>query len=191
VTSPFDIVAEISAVFDELGIPYVLGGSVASSLVGEPRTTVDVDFAVRLRPDELAELAARVVDSYYLPALSSQNAVENGGSFNLLHNTAPMKVDVFVLGDGVLDRNQIDRRVQVAVQTDPPTRTWITSPEDQVLRKLDWYRLGGGVSDRQWRDITAILRVQVDRLDDAYLDATASAVGLEDFLAAARADAAI
>jgi len=73
VTSPFDLVAEISGLLDELAIPYVLGGSVASSLIGEPRTTVDVDVAVRLRLDDLDRLAARVADSYYFPAQAARS----------------------------------------------------------------------------------------------------------------------
>ncbi|MGE0728427.1 MAG: hypothetical protein AB7O92_08395 [Acidimicrobiia bacterium] len=128
-SSPLDIVADLSALLDELNIPYVLGGSVASSLIGEPRTTVDVDFAVRLQLTDLDRLAVRLADTYDLPTLAARNAVEHAGSFNLLHTTAAMKVDLFVLGDGLLDRNQIDRRIDVTIRTHPPTRTWITSPE--------------------------------------------------------------
>lgn len=29
---------------------------------------------------------------------------------------------------------------------------YITSPEDTILAKLEWSRMSGEVSDRQWRD---------------------------------------
>jgi hypothetical protein len=58
-----------------------------------------------------------------------------------------------------LDRRQIERRVLMEVDGFPDG-VWVTSPVDQVLRKLDWYRAGGERSDRQWRDVVAILRVQ-------------------------------
>jgi len=83
--------------------------------------------------------------------------------------------------------NQIDRRVRVKVPTEPAAHLWITSPEDQVLRKLDWYRTGVEVSDRQMRDVVAILQVNQGRLDDQYLTTTAGAVGLSELLTRARA----
>ena len=101
-----------------------------------------------------------------------------------MDTSQPLKVDVFVLGGGLLDRRQIDRRVRVAV----PGSTdgiWVTSPEDQVLRKLDWYRKGGEVSDRQWRDVLGILSTVGHGFDREDLTETATHVGLADLLDAA------
>ena len=105
-------------------------------------------------------------------------------SFNLIDTAHGLKVDLFVLGDSLLDRMQIERRVNIAVPH-APNGIWVTAPEDQILRKLDWYRKADGVSDRQWRDVVGILRVNLTSLDQDYLQHTATAVGLADLLTAA------
>ena len=92
-----------------------------------------------------------------------------------------MKVDIFVLGDDLLDLRQIERRILVELPG-APAGIWVTSAEDQVLRKLDWYRSGGRASDRQWRDVVGILRVHGTSIDRAYLTATARALDLVDDL---------
>jgi hypothetical protein len=96
---------------------------------------------------------------------------------------------VLALGNGVLDRRQIDRRVRMLVRRSPKAELWVTSAEDQVLRKLSWYRDGGEVSDRQWRDIIAILRVQQKHLDFEDLQATARRLSIADLLERAVHDA--
>jgi hypothetical protein len=60
------------------------------------------------------------------------------------------------------------------------------SPEDTLLHKLVWFRLGGGVSERQWRDASGVLRIQGDSLDSAYLDTWAGRLGVRDLLEKAR-----
>lgn len=165
--SHLQLAVAVAELLDELDLNYVIGGSVASSLVGEPRSTVDIDIAVQLEPEKLDALLTRVRPSFYVPENDAVRAVREKDSFNLIHNDAALKVDLFILGDGVLDRNQLERRMAVQVPTDPPVQLWITSTEDQVLRKLDWYRQSGQVSDRQLRDVVAILQIN-EHLDDAY-----------------------
>lgn len=188
-TSPLDLAISMGRQFDELTIPYALGGSLASSLVGEPRSTVDIDIAIQLQGDDLDRLIDAVQPTFYVPLDSARRAAAQHGSFNIIHEAAAFKVDLFVLDTGPLDMGQIQRRVLVEVSADPPATLWVTAPEDQVLRKLDWYRSGGGVSDRQWRDVVAILRTNAGQLDDDYLLATAGLVGLEELVDQARAAA--
>ena len=188
---PIDLALQIAALLDSLAIPYVLGGSLASSLVGEPRTTVDLDFAIRLRSEDVAPLLAALGTEYYVSSEAVQSAVARTASFNIVKLDSVEKVDLFVLGDGLLDRRQLARRQRLVVSESPRRELWVGSPEDQVLRKLDWYRAGGGVPDRQWRDVLGILAVQAARLDRADLESAAADLGLAELLARAFQEAGV
>ena len=182
-----EVLLRTAAILDRLEIPYVVGGSLASSLVGEARSTADVDLAVVLSSSDVAPFVEAVSDSFFVAESHVADAIHEHGSFNLIDLRSPYKVDVFVLGDDLLDRRQIERRQRVGIGD---RGVWITSPEDQVLRKLTWYRLGGEVSERQWRDVVSILAIHGDRLDHDDLDQTAVLLGLTDLLEQARRDAA-
>lgn len=164
----------MAATFDALGIPYVLGGSVASSLIGEPRSTADLDVAVRIRAHDLDALLAAVAEDFYVSPEHAHDALRDEGAFNLIAWRSADKVDVFVLGEGLLDRRQIERRQCVEVAG---VSIWVTSVEDQVLRKLTWFQMTGETSERQWRDVVGILTVQAGRLDEDDLTRTADALG--------------
>lgn len=183
---PLQIAAVMASVMDTLDIAYTVGGSLASSLVAEPRRAADVDLAVRLGAGDLDRMASAVRGTFQL--LDEVSTAGPGQKLRLLHHDAAFKVDLFVLGADPLDVRQIDRRFAVSLPTEPPATVWVTSPEDQVLRKLDSFGLGG-MRDQQWRDGVAILRICADTLEDDYLDATARLMGLDDLLREARADA--
>jgi hypothetical protein len=176
---PFDLVRQMAEMLDELGILYALGGSMASSLLGEPRSTVDIDLAIRLDGIEGEALLERVGAAFYVPVESARQAIASHSSFNLVDTASALKVDLFVVGDGLLDRMQIERRVLVPIPG-APNGIWVTSAEDQVLRKLDWFGQGGSMSDRQWRDVVSILRIHRTSMDLDYLRASASELGLID-----------
>lgn len=188
--TPLDLAADVARRLDRLGIPYVIGGSLAAALVGEPRSTADVDIAVELPTAMVEPLVDAVSADFYVPTRAVAAAVAAKSSFNLIDRRSALKVDVFVLGDDLLDRRQLERRRAVQLPVDPPQEVWVTSSEDVILRKLRWYEDGGRVSDRQWRDILGVLRTQAGRLDEAYLDTTANAAGLTDLLERARRDTA-
>lgn len=183
----FELAVRMGSTFEALGIPYVLGGSMASSLVGEPRATADLDVAVRIRPEDLDALLAAVADDFYVSPEHARDALRDHGSFNLIAWRSADKVDVFVLGEGLLDRRQIERRQRVEVAG---KALWVTAVEDQVLRKLTWFSMTGETSERQWRDVVGILAVQAGRIDEDDLTRTAEALGLDGLLGRARADAA-
>ncbi len=185
--TPLEHVVAIGRILDELGIAWVLGGSLASSIVGEPRSTMDIDVAVQLEVGRVHDLVAAVCDDYYVSEDMVRDALTNASSFNLIHFGSGMKIDLFSLSDDPLDVRQLARRQLVEIE--PGTSIWVGAADDQVLRKLRWYRLGGEVSDRQWRDVVAILQVQGRRIDHQQLLIDAGSLGLADLVAAALSDA--
>jgi hypothetical protein len=176
------VLIEVAALLERLGIPYLVGGSMASSILGEPRATVDVDLAIQIRSELVDPLVAALEPDFYVDAFAARDAVRRHASFNAIHQRTVLKVDFFVLGAGDFDAKQLERRRPAAVSDQPEPRVWVSSPEDLILRKLAWYREGGGVSDRQWRDVLGVLKVQAERLDRAYLLRWAERLGLSDLL---------
>ncbi len=96
----------------------------------------------------------------------------------MIDSSSGLKVDLFVLGDSLLDRRQIERRWRVQVRADPPAHVWVTSPEDVILRKLEWFAATGGSSERQWGDVIGLIRTQGPDLDLEDLRSAAAALGL-------------
>ncbi|HQX83000.1 MAG TPA: hypothetical protein PKW63_14640 [Vicinamibacterales bacterium] len=176
---PLDVAAQVSRALDGLGIPFTIGGSIASSVAGEPRSTIDIDFVVALEELHVAPLVAMLEPDFYIDADALTRAVRNRRSASAIHHGTQVKVDLFIAGGTPLDLSQIARRREVRIGG---RRLFVHPPEDILLQKLRWFRLGGEVSDRQWRDILGIVRVQGDRLDREYLEAQAPVLGVETLL---------
>jgi len=177
---PLAVALAVAAHLDRLSIPHTVGGSIASSFAGEPRSTVDIDFVVELREDQVDDLVAAVHEEFYIDADAVRRAIRDRSSVNLIHQDTQLKVDLFVAGGTPLDTQQIARRL--AVDLGNGRELHVHPPEDILLQKLRWYRQGSGISDRQWRDICAIIRVQAQQLDRTYLRANAPVLGVEDLL---------
>ena len=184
-----DIVLTVSAVanaLDALEVSWAVGGSVASTLYGEPRATNDIDIVAALRQPHVDALLATLRPAFYADTLTVRAAVMTHDSFNLIDERTFLKVDVFVPPDGPMGRGQLDRRRRR--NFGDALSICVLGPEDTVLQKLRWFRLGGEVSERQWRDIVAVLRLS-QPFDETYLRDTAEAASLGPLLVRAMSDA--
>ena len=180
----------VAEAFDALGIPYLLGGSVASSLYGMPRSTADADLVAAVEEKHADPLAELLSPSYYVDADMIRDAVARRGMFNVVHSGTALKVDVYVLKADPWDQEAFRRRRGDKLSDAPDAKSFsVGSAEDILLHKLVWYRAGGEVSERQWGDVLGILRVQRTALDTGYLDRWAPILGVADLLARARSEA--
>ncbi len=171
----------VLAEFDRLGIVYYIGGSVASSIYGEPRSTLDIDIGADLPESAVRELVAKWDCDFYVSESAMRDAVQRGRCFNLIHLSTSLKVDVFVCGADVFNASVLKRRLPRTVAMGEESLTlWLATPEDVILHKLVWYRKGGETSERQWRDIAGVLKQQQDRLDTGYIEDWADRLQVRD-----------
>jgi len=175
------VALEVTDALDGCGIRYTIGGSLASSFSGEPRASIDVDIVVDLTEDAVDAFVAALGGDFYADADSLRCAVRERSTVNLIHQTSGVKIDLFVAGTA-LEERQLERRLRAQVGWAPDRFVYMHSPEDILLQKLEWFRRGGEVSDRQWRDVLSILIVQRGRLDESYLRSVAAECGLTDLL---------
>ncbi len=175
---------------EELGVPYHIGGSVASSLYGLPRLTIDVDIIADLRLEQVRPLVLRLQTDYYIDEDMIRDAIRRRSSFNVIHLDTMLKVDVYIPKSRSFDQEEL-RRVQQEVLLEGTRPFNVASPEGTILNKLEWYRMGGEVSDRQWNDILGVLKVQGTHLDMAYLQRWAANLKVTDLLERALVDAGL
>lgn len=167
---------------ERLGIRYAVGGSLASSLYGVMRSTLDVDIVADIHPEHIPGLVAALREEFYVDDAMMRAAVEQCGSFNLIHYETAFKVDVFVRRLRPFDQMQLQRRKALVIAAEGKQRVYVVSPEDIILSKLEWYRMGGKVSDRQWRDVLGVLKARAGELDMDYLRTWAEELHVGDLL---------
>lgn len=172
----------VAQTFERLGIPYAVGGSLASSLHGVMRSTLDVDIVADMKLEHIPPLVAALSKEFYADDEMMKDAIEHHSSFNLIHYETAFKADIFIRKTRAFDGMQLQRRITSVIATDPEESVYVISPEDTILAKLEWYRMGGEVSDRQWRDILGVLKARAGDLDLAYLRQWAKELEVSDLL---------
>jgi hypothetical protein len=186
-SEPLLVVARIATAFESLSVPYIVGGSLASSVYGIPRATQDVDLVAVLSLDHIEPLTVALAGEFYVDGDMIADAIKRRASFNVVHLATMFKADVFVPGrdSWTLEELKRGRTEQFDLENRAVTIRF-ASPEDTLLHKLVWYKLGNEISERQWSDVLGIMKVQGSQLDSSYLDLWADAIDVVALLNRAR-----
>jgi hypothetical protein len=162
---------------ETLQIPYVVGGSYASSIHGEPRSTRDCDFVVQMGSEDVDRLMEAFQNDFYVSRPAIEEAIRKKRSFNLIDLASGFKLDMFVSEDREYDRERMQRGLNLEVHGTPIR---ISTAEDTILAKLEWYT--GSPTSQQWRDVLGILLIQGEKLDKNYMDLWARQLNVTDLL---------
>lgn len=179
---PVEVTLKVTNVLEELGIPYLIGGSLASTLYGMVRTTQDSDIVTEMRPEHILPFVSALQDEFYIDEQMIASAIQRNSSFNIIHRETIFKVDVFIPQKRPFLQSQLNRAQKQTFTFAAEVSANFATPEDTILAKLEWYRLGGETSDRQWRDILGVLKTRADELDLDYLQKWAAEINVEDLL---------
>jgi hypothetical protein len=186
---PIAATIKVTATLEELGVPYLIGGSLASTIHGLVRTTQDSDLVADLQPEHIQPFIQALQNEFYIDEEMIADAVARHASFNIIHRESMFKVDIFIPRQRPFERNQLSRARRQILSVEPHAEALISSAEDTLLAKLEWYRMGGEVSERQWRDVLGVIKVQAGNLDLDYLHQWAIELKVSDLLERALAEA--
>ena len=187
---PIEVTLKVTNVFEKLGIPYLVAGSLASTLYGMVRTTQDSDVVAEMRLEHLQPFVLALQDEFYLDDEMIAESIQHNSSFNMIHRESMFKVDVFIPHPRPFLQSQLTRAQRQTFTFDAEISAQFASPEDTILAKLEWYRMGGEVSERQWRDILGVLKTRTGELDLDYLHEWAGELNVSDLLERALKQAA-
>ena len=174
---PSELLAYLVRTLERLGVPYLVTGSTATIAYGEPRLTNDIDVVVDLRLDQVPALcAAFPAPDFYVSQPAAEAAVRRHHQFNIIHPGSGLKIDVIVASASPFDRSRLQRGRRLSAGVD--LQVCFGSPEDVILKKLEYYREGG--SEKHLRDIAGVLKIQGQRIDRRYIAEWAEKLGVLD-----------
>jgi len=165
-TGLLDVLKDVVSRFDSEGIEYFLVGSLAAMYYGRPRFTQDVDLVVRIKSRQVSQIERLfpLADYYCPPNEVLRDEVVRKGSFNLIHQNSGIKVDIVLDKETDFYTSEFSRKVKLEVA--PGIEVYIASPEDLILKKLDYYR--EGQSEKHLTDICEIM--MGTKIDESYLE---------------------
>ena len=171
-----ELLRRVAAALEALDIPYFVTGSMATIAYGEPRFTRDIDVVVRLEKQDIGRLRSEFPEEeFYLSPEAAGEAIEHSGQFNILHPGSGLKIDPMVAGSGEFDACRFSRLRKL--QIGPSSEAAFASPEDVIIKKLEYYRQGE--SDKHLRDIAGVVKVMGDALDRGYIESWSRLLNLE------------
>ena len=181
-----ELLRRVVQVLDEHRIQYMITGSIASSLHGEPRSTQNIDIVVAIDRSAAKELRQAFPPSeFYLDEGAILHAIKARSMFNLIDVKEGDKVDFWILTDVAFDRSRFLRRCAEEVID---LEVKVSSPEDTILAKLRWAKLSGG-SKKQFTDALRVFEVQFEKLDMNYLERWVKELEISDLWERLKAEA--
>lgn len=177
-----EVTFNVVKALEENKIGYYVVGALASSAFGIPRATLDVDIVADIKLNQASILENRLKKEFYVDVDMIRKATARHSSFNLIHLETMFKVDVFILKGDPFSRGVFSRRLHRVVSEDLSQKLYFASPEDIILSKLEWYKSGNEVADRQWSDILGIIKVQGNKLDIGYMEIWAERLSVAKLL---------
>lgn len=170
-----DVLKDVVDRFNREGIEYFLVGSLAAMYYGRPRFTQDVDLVVRLKAKQVVKFEHLFsIEEYYCPPGEVlRDEVIRKGSFNLIHQDSGIKVDIVLDKETPFYISEFSRRVELEIA--PNIKVYIASPEDLILKKLDFYR--EGQSEKHLTDIREIM--MGSKVDEVYIEKWVERLGLK------------
>jgi hypothetical protein len=175
---PIRVTVLVTQVFEKLKIPYLIGGSLASTIYGTVRTTQDVDIIADMHLQHVQPFITALQSEFFLEEEMITDSIRHNSSFNIIHRRTMFKVDVFIPDMTPFQKSELQRAKKQIMIEKPEVSAYFASPEDTIIAKLEWFRMGGEVSERQWRDVIGILKIRADILDLDYLRKWASELNL-------------
>ncbi len=173
----------VARILQSLEIGFFVGGSVASSFHGAARSTMDVDLVANLQSAKIQPFVSRLsTEDYYVSQAAIEDAVKRTSCFNVIHLASSFKVDIFILKNRDFDKSSMERALPGKVDLGREFEVPIASAEDTILSKLEWYRLGNEVSERQWDDVIRVMKILGQTADYEYLERNAIELGVTDLL---------
>jgi len=179
---PIEVTLKVTDIFEKLGVAYLIGGSLASTLYGMIRTTQDSDIVAEMRLEHLQAFVAELQDEFYIDDEMIADSIRRNSSFNIIHRETMFKVDVFIPPPRPFLESQLTRAQKQVFTFETEVGARFASPEDIILAKLEWYRMGGEVSERQWRDCLGVLKTRAGELDLGYMREWAKDLQVSDLL---------
>ncbi len=156
----------ITEILDEGSVPYMLTGSLAAAYYATPRATQDIDVVIEASLEQLSNLVQKLTEAgLYVSVEAAHEASRLEGQFNAIDPETGWKADFIIRKDRPFSASEFERRRTASVLG---LDLSLASAEDLIIAKLEWAKKGG--SELQLRDVQAILRSQLDHLDQSYIE---------------------
>jgi hypothetical protein len=175
--APFDLLGYVTGIAQSQGLQYFITGSTATIFYGEPRYTLDIDMVLAINASQVQEFCRQFPGpDFYVSESAAHEAINRHSQFNIIHIPSGLKVDVIVPEPSLFNRTRFKRTR--TLQTPTGAKATFASPEDVIIKKMEYYKLGG--SEKHIRDIASVVKLNPNKIDIAYITQWADELGVSE-----------